>query len=99
MRHNRFCLVFSKKFNIVSTLFANQSPTLPQKSDSRGGLFWCKKELAHECGKMNIYYTEPPFAAFFRPFAAKCSAICGKMQCILMLNAVRFAAKRKVKWC
>ena len=92
MRHNRFCLVFSKKFNIVSTLFANQSPTLLQKSDSRGGLFWCKKELAHECGKMNIYYTEPPFAA-------KCSAICGKMQCVLMLNAVRFAAKRKVKWC
>jgi len=48
---------------------------------------------------MNIYYTESPFAAFFRPFAAKCSAICCKMQCVLMQNAVRFAAKRKVKWC
>ena len=34
-----FCLVFSKKFNIISTLFVHQSLTLPQKTDSREGLF------------------------------------------------------------
>ena len=34
-----FCLVFSKKFNIISTLFVHQSLTLPQKIDSREGLF------------------------------------------------------------
>jgi len=33
------CLVFSKKFNIMSTLFVHQAPTLPQKIDSREGLF------------------------------------------------------------
>ena len=34
-----FCLVFSKKFNIISALFVHQSFTLPQKIDSREGLF------------------------------------------------------------
>ena len=34
-----FCLVFSKKFNIMSALSANQARTLPQKIDSREGLF------------------------------------------------------------
>ena len=35
----KFCQYFSKKFNIMSALFTNQSPTLPQKIDSREGLF------------------------------------------------------------
>ena len=34
-----FCLVFSKKFNIISALFVHQSLTLSQKIDSREGLF------------------------------------------------------------
>jgi len=34
-----FCLVFGWSFNIVSALFFHQSPTLPQKIDSREGLF------------------------------------------------------------
>ena len=38
---NLFCLVFGKEFNIMSALFVHQSLTLPQKIDSRGGLFWC----------------------------------------------------------
>ena len=38
--HNRFCLVFSKEFNIMSALSAHQPPTLPQKIDSREGWFW-----------------------------------------------------------
>ena len=33
------CLVFSKKLNIISALFVHQSLTLPQKTDSREGLF------------------------------------------------------------
>ena len=33
------CLLFSKKFNIMSTLFIHQSRNLPQKIDSREGLF------------------------------------------------------------
>ena len=34
-----FCLVFGKIFNIMSALFVYQLPALPQKIDSRGGLF------------------------------------------------------------
>ena len=40
---NLFCLVFGKKFNIMSALIVHQSLTLPQKIDSREGLFCCQK--------------------------------------------------------
>ena len=33
------CQLFSERFNIISTLSGHQSPTLPQKIDSREGLF------------------------------------------------------------
>ena len=33
------CQLFSNKFNIMSALFIHQSRTLPQKIDSREGLF------------------------------------------------------------
>ena len=33
------CLVFSKKFNILSALFVHQLFTLPKKIDSREGWF------------------------------------------------------------
>ena len=36
-RHNLFCLVFGKKFNIMSALFAHQPLILSQKIDSREG--------------------------------------------------------------
>lgn len=39
IRHNRFCPLFSKKFNILSALSDNQPPILPQKVDSREGFF------------------------------------------------------------
>gem|GEM_PF-589386 len=42
LQHNRFCLVFSKDFNIMSGLSVHQPPTVPQKIDSREGLFHCK---------------------------------------------------------
>ena len=38
-RRNRFCLLFSKNFNILSALSDNQPPILPQKIDSREGFF------------------------------------------------------------
>ena len=74
-RHNLLCLVFGKNFNIMSALFVHQTPTLPQKIDSREGCCWCKKGLVHEHYKMNFYLKEPPFAPCFRPFLAKCGAI------------------------
>jgi len=49
------CHDFSVNFNIVSALFAHQSLILPQKIDSREGLFRCRRGLGCECGKMNFY--------------------------------------------
>ena len=60
----------------MSALFIHQLPTQPQKSNSREGLFGCKMGLASECGKMNFYLKEPPFAPVLGLFAAKYSAFC-----------------------
>ena len=49
------CPLFSVNFNIRAALFVHQLPTLSQKIDSRGGLFWCKKRLIVHAGKMDIY--------------------------------------------
>ncbi len=76
VRYACFCLVLSKKFNIMSALSVHQSPTLLQIIDSRAGLFWCKKGLVVNAGKMNIYFKKPPFAPIFGLFVTKCSAIC-----------------------
>ena len=35
----KLCQLFSVNFNIMTALFVHQSPTLPQKIDSREGLF------------------------------------------------------------
>ena len=35
----RFCLLFSKNFNIMTALVIHQTPTRPQKIDSREGWF------------------------------------------------------------
>ena len=94
-----FCLFFSIIFNIISGLSVNQSPTLSQKIDSREGSFWYKKGSACECGKMNLYSKEPPFAPTFGLFAVKYPAFSTKTQCILVLNAVLFGAKRGAFWC
>jgi len=48
---------------------------------------------------MYFYLKETAFAPVFGLFAAKYSAIWCKTQCVLMLNAVRFGAKRKAFWC
>ena len=97
--HNRSCPVFGNNFNTLTALFAHQPPTSPQKIDSREGWFWCKKGLVLNATKMYFYLNTPQFAPVFGPFAAKCSAICGKTQCILVLNTSRNAAKRTAFWC
>ena len=71
-----FVHFFSNKFNIMSALFVHQPSTLPQKIDSREGLFWCKRGLVCECGKMNINSKRPPLAPLLGLFGAKYSAIC-----------------------
>ena len=96
---NLFCLVFGVKFNIFSALFVHQSFTLPQKNDSREGLFWCKKGWHVDVGKMNFYLKKPPFAPYFGPFLAEYGAICCKMACNMRQNAVRFGAKWRAFWC
>jgi|GEM_PF-179783 len=93
------CHDFSVDFNIMSALFAHQSLILPQKIDSREGLFRCKKGVVCGCNKMNIYLNKPRFAPILGLFAAKCSAIWYKTQCILVLNTVRFGAKCLAFWC
>ena len=93
------CLIFSKKFNIISALFVHQSLTLPQKIDSREGLFWCKKGWHATVDKMYFYLRRPPFAPLSGLFAAKFSAFWCKIACVLMLNALRFAAKCSAFWC
>ena len=98
VRYACFCIVLSKKFNILSTLSVHQSPTLPQKTDSREGLFWCKKGWHATVGKMYFYLRRPPFAPLSGLFSAKFSAFWCKTHCNLVQNAVRFGAKCKAKW-
>ncbi len=69
-----FCTIFGSFFNTMSAFFAHQLPTLPQKIDSREGLFRCKKGPTCECNKMYFYLKMPLFAPVFGSFAAKCSA-------------------------
>ncbi len=83
----------------MSGLFINQPPTLPQKIDSREGLFGCKKGVVVHVGKMNIYLNELPLIPVFEPFSAKQGAFWCKMQCDMVQNAVRFGAKCNAFWC
>ena len=55
----------------MSAFFAHQSFTLPQKIDSRGGLFWCQKGAVVHAGEMNIYLNRLPPTPIFWRFAAK----------------------------
>ena len=77
----------------MSSLFTRHSLALPQKIDSREGWFRCKIGLVCGCGKMNFYLIEPSFAPTFRLFAAECTAFWCKMECVLVQNALQYAAK------
>ena len=76
IRHSLFCIVFSKKFNIISALSAHRASTLPQKIDSREGLFRCKRGLIANASKVNTHCIKLQFAPIFGLFAAQYSAIC-----------------------
>ena len=58
----------------MSALFAHQSPALPQKIDSREGLFRCKMGSIVNASKVNAHCIKPQFAPDFGLFDAKCSA-------------------------
>jgi len=94
-----FLSSFRNKFNIKRALSAHQSHTLLQKNDSREGLFRCKKGWHVNVGKMNIYLNSLPFAPFSGLFGAKWSVFWCKMECVLVLNGVRFGAKCSAFWC
>ena len=76
IRHILFCIVFSKKFNIISALSAHRTSTLPQKIDSREGLFRCKRGLVANASKVNTHCIKLQFAPIFGLFAAQYCAIC-----------------------
>ena len=84
---NRICPIFGKKFNLITALFVHQSPTLAQKIDSREDWFWCKKGLLCKC-------RQNEFLLKTNAICTRFWAICSKTQCVLVLNAVRFGAKR-----
>ena len=87
MRHNCFCLVFSRKLNIISALSVHQPLTLSQKIDSRGGLFWYQKGVVVHAGKMYFYLNGPSPTPVLGRFAAKCKVKWCKTQCKMGLNA------------
>ena len=55
----------------MSAIFGHQLPTRPQKSNSREGLFGCKKGAVVDADKMNTHCIKPQFAPYFVLFAAK----------------------------
>ena len=54
----------------MSALFAHQSPALPQKIDSREGLFRYKMGLIVNASKVNAHCIKPQFAPDFVLFVA-----------------------------
>ena len=99
MRNNYFfCLVLEINLTLKEPfLLTNRTPCC-KKNDSREGLFRCKKGWHVNVGKMNIYLNSLPFAPFSGLFGAKWSVFWCKMECVLVLNGVRFGAKCKVKY-
>ena len=67
----------------MSAFVIHQPLTRPQKIDSRGGLFWCKKGAVVHADKMNFYLKRPPLTPVLGDlqqnevcFGAKRGAIC-----------------------
>ncbi len=52
-----------------------------------------------ECRCQHILLRKPKFVRENKLFIGKSTAFSTKTPCNMQLNAVRFAAKRKVKWC
>ena len=77
----------------MSAFLSTKRPPWRKKAILAKVCFDAKKRLVCEYDKMNIYFKKPPFVPYLGLFAAKCTAICCKMQCNMPLNAVRFGAK------
>ena len=71
----------------MSGHFINQSPTLPQKIDSREGLLGCNRGGSCACRQNEFLFKRTATNTRFW-------AIFSKMKCVLVLNAVQYAAKR-----
>ena len=84
---------------MINALFIHQSLALPQKIDSREGLFRYKKGLACARSKMNIYFKKASFTPLLGLFTAKSGAFWCKMTCVLPQNAACFGAKCSAFWC
>ena len=76
----------------MSTLSVHQSLTLPQKIDSRGGFVLVQKEVSL-CMRQNEF--------LFKLTATNTRfwVIYSKMKCVLVQNAVQYAAKRSAICC
>ena len=68
------CLFLAKKINIMSAIVIHQTPTLPQKIDSREGWFGYKRGLDVYSAKMNAHCIKPQFTPKFGLLGAKNSA-------------------------
>ena len=76
----------------MTALFVHQPRTLPQKIDSRRRFVSVQKGGSCTCRQNEFLFKLTATSTHFW-------AICSKIQCVLVLNAVCFGAKRKVKWC
>ena len=90
----------------MSAIFVHQQLTRLQIFNSRASFFVAKRGVslhhlqAHFVHvNANLLQRNMLFAAKTRLFAAKRLAICRKMRCVLLLNAVQFGAKRSAFWC
>ena len=77
-------------FNILSTKAPTAHPTAKNRFSRRFVLM--QKGVACKCRQNECaLHKTATYTRFW--------AVCSKMKCVLVLNAVRFGAKRKVKWC
>ena len=83
-QHNLLCLVFSKKFNIMSALLANNRPPCRKKSILAKVRFDAKRGLACEWVKWIFIWRHRHLHPFWGD---------------LPLNGVRFDAKCSAFWC
>jgi len=81
-----FCLVFSRKFNIMSAFFPTNRPPCRKKSILAKVFVWGQKGVACECWQNEYLFENTAICTYF-------GAICYKIECVLRQNGVRFDAK------
>ena len=85
------CQLFSKNFNTMSALFATNRQPCRKKSILAKVRFGAKGDGCTCRQNEFLFKLTATNTHFF--------AICSKMKCILVLNAVRFGAKCNAFWC